>query len=172
MRCPICGKDNDKVVDSRNAQGGSIIRRRRKCLECRHKFTTYEAIEYDPLYVVKTDCRRELFQRKKLLGGIVTACKKRPVSMESIEQLVHRIELDIHSGFQVEVPSWKIGEFVINGLKELDDVAYVRFASVYRQFKDVDEFLAEVQKLQREHTQHEYHDREEIAPPSEHSADE
>ncbi len=147
MRCPICGKDNDKVVDSRSAQGGNIVRRRRRCLECGHKFTTYEAIEHTPLYVIKKDNRREVFQREKLLGGIVTACKKRPVSMESIERLVHTIEMDIHSGFQVEVPSWKIGELVMNGLKQLDDVAYVRFASVYRQFKDAEEFIDELRKL-------------------------
>jgi transcriptional repressor NrdR len=151
MRCPICGKDHDKVVDSRTAQGGNIVRRRRRCLQCGHKFTTYEAIERIPLYVIKKDNRRELFQREKLVGGIITACKKRPVSMESIERLVHAIEMDIRSGFQVEVPSWKIGEFVINGLKSLDDVAYVRFASVYRQFKDAEEFIDELQKLKVEH---------------------
>ena len=151
MRCPICGKDNDKVVDSRSAQDGNIIRRRRKCLECGHKFTTYEAIEQTPLYVIKKDNRREPFQREKLLGGIITACKKRPVSMESIERLVHTIEMEIHSGFQVEVPSWKLGEMIIKGLRQLDDVAYVRFASVYRQFKDVEEFMEELRKLQSEH---------------------
>ncbi len=147
MRCPICGKDHDKVTDSRSAQGGNIIRRRRKCLECGHKFTTYEAIEHAPLYVIKKDNRREPFQREKLIGGVITACKKRPVSMEAIERLVHTIEMDIHSGFQVEVPSWTIGECVIKGLQKLDDVAYVRFASVYRQFTDVEEFMEELQKL-------------------------
>ena len=151
MRCPICGKDHDKVVDSRTAQGGNIVRRRRRCLQCGHKFTTYEAIEQTPLYVIKKDNRRELFQREKLLGGIITACKKRPVSMESIERFVHAIEMEIRSGFQVEVPSWKIGELVINGLKSLDDVAYVRFASVYRQFKDAEEFIDELRKLKVEH---------------------
>lgn len=151
MRCPICGKDHDKVVDSRSAQGGTIVRRRRKCLECGHKFTTYEAVERTPLYVIKKDNRRELFQREKLLGGIITACKKRPVSMESIEKLVHTIEREIYAGFQVEVPSSKIGEGVINGLKQLDDVAYVRFASVYRQFKDTKEFMDELEKLKSEH---------------------
>ena len=150
MRCLICGKDNDKVVDSRSAQDGNIIRRRRKCLECGHKFTTYEAIEQTPLYVIKKDNRREPFQREKLLGGIITACKKRPVSMESIERLVHTIEMEIYSGFQVEVPSWKLGEMIIQGLRQLDDVAYVRFASVYRQFKDVEEFMEELRKLQSE----------------------
>lgn len=153
MRCPICGKDNDKVVDSRNAQGGSIIRRRRKCLECRHKFTTYEAVEQTPLYVVKKDDRREPFQQKKLTDGIVTACKKRPVSMDAIERLARRIEMDIRAAYRAEVLSAKIGELVMNGLKELDDVAYVRFASVYRQFKDIDEFLAEVRNIRREHDQ-------------------
>jgi len=151
MRCPICEHDNDKVVDSRMAQDGNIIRRRRKCLQCGYKFTTYEAVEHTPLYVIKKDNRRELFQREKLLGGIKTACNKRPVSMESIERLVHTIEMDIRSEFQIEVPSWKIGELVMKGLKQLDDVAYVRFASVYRQFKDVNEFLDELEKLKQEH---------------------
>jgi transcriptional repressor NrdR len=150
MRCPICEKDNDKVVDSRTAQDGTIIRRRRKCLNCGHKFTTYEAVERTPLYVIKKDNRRELFQREKLLGGIVTACKKRPVSMESIEKFVNTIEMEIQAGFQVEVPSWKIGERVMNGLKQLDEVAYVRFASVYRQFKDAKEFMDELQNLKIE----------------------
>ncbi len=150
MRCPICGKDHDKVTDSRSAQAGNIVRRRRKCLECGHRFTTYETIEHAPLYVVKKDNRREPFQREKLVGGIITACKKRPVSMELIERLVHAIEMDIHSDFQVEVPSWKIGELVIDSLRELDDVAYVRFASVYRQFTDVEEFMEELQKLKIE----------------------
>ena len=151
MRCPICEHDNDKVVDSRSSQEGHSIRRRRKCLECGHKFTTYEAIERSPLYVIKKDSRREPFQREKLLGGLLTACKKRPVSMESIERLVHKIEMDIHSEVQIEVPSWKIGELIIQGLQQLDDVAYVRFASVYRQFKDVEEFMEELQKLKYDH---------------------
>ncbi len=150
MRCPVCGKDYDKVVDSRSAQGGSIVRRRRKCLQCGNKFTTYEEIEHAPLYVIKKDNRRELFQREKLFDGIITACKKRPVSMDTIEQLVHTIELFIRSEFQTEIPSWKIGEVVMEGLKELDDVAYVRFASVYRQFKDAEEFIAELKKLKSE----------------------
>lgn len=153
MRCPICKKDNDKVTDSRAAQDGNIIRRRRKCLECGYKFTTYEAIEQTPLYVIKKDKRREEFHREKLLGGIITACKKRPVSMESIEQLLHTIEMEIHTGFQVEVPSGKIGEMVMHGLRELDEVAYVRFASVYRQFKDAEEFLDELRNLKIERVQ-------------------
>ncbi|PID58064.1 transcriptional regulator NrdR [candidate division KSB3 bacterium] len=151
MRCPICDRDRDKVVDSRSAQDGHIIRRRRKCLECGHKFTTYEAVERSPLYVIKKDNRRELFQRDKLLGGILTACKKRPVSMESIERLVHTIERDLYSEFQIEVPSSKIGELIVQELQQLDDVAYVRFASVYRQFKDVEEFMEELRKLKHEH---------------------
>jgi transcriptional repressor NrdR len=151
LRCPICGQDNDKVIDSRTAQGGNLIRRRRRCLRCGHKFTTYEAIEQRPLYVVKKDQRRERFQREKLLGGMITACKKRPVSMEAIEKLVQSIELELHAGFQVEVPSVTIGERVMAGLKDLDEVAYVRFASVYRQFKDVNEFLNALETLQHEH---------------------
>jgi transcriptional repressor NrdR len=147
MRCPVCGKDEDKVVNSRTAREGSIVRRRRKCTNCGHKFTTYEAIEQTPLYVIKKDQRRELFQREKLLGGIITACKKRPVSMETIERLVQAIEAETRSGFQVEVPSWKLGELVMQGLQQLDGVAYVRFASVYRQFKDAEEFIEELRKL-------------------------
>lgn len=128
-----------------------MIRRRRKCLRCGHKFTTYEAIERTPLYVIKKDQRRELFQREKLLGGIITACKKRPVSMEAIEKLVQTVEMELQAGFQVEVPSVTIGERVMAGLKDLDDVAYVRFASVYRQFKDVHEFLNALETLQHDH---------------------
>ena len=150
MRCPICTHDSDKVIDSRSAQDGRIIRRRRKCLECGHKFTTYEAVEQPPLYVVKKDSRREPFQREKLLAGVITACKKRPVAMAAIERLIHAIEMDIYAAFQIEVPSWKIGEYVMDGLKQLDDVAYVRFASVYRQFKDVEEFMAVLQALKHE----------------------
>jgi transcriptional repressor NrdR len=153
MQCPICREDHDKVTDSRSAQEGTIIRRRRKCLACGHRFTTYEAIERAPLYVIKKDNRREPYQRDKLLGGIVTACKKRPVSMEKIEKLVHRIEMNIYAGFQVEVPSVRIGEWVMDGLEQLDDVAYVRFASVYRQFKDAEEFIAELRKLKETQTQ-------------------
>ncbi len=153
MQCPICGDDNDKVTDSRSAQEGTIVRRRRKCLACGHRFTTYEAIERTPLYVIKKDGRREPYRREKLLEGIVTACKKRPVSMEKIEKLVYSIEMEIYAGFQVEVPSAKIGEWVMNGLELLDDVAYVRFASVYRQFKDAEEFIEELRKLKEEQTQ-------------------
>ncbi|MBD3308216.1 transcriptional repressor NrdR [candidate division KSB3 bacterium] len=163
MRCPICTQDHDKVVDSRTAQDGNIVRRRRKCLACGHKFTTYEAVERDPFYVIKKDQRRELYQRDKLLGGILTACKKRPVPMKSIELLVHTIEMDIRSGFQGEVPSWKIGELVINGLKQLDDVAYVRFASVYRQFKDAEEFIAELRKLKAEQHSKTRHPKRELS---------
>jgi transcriptional repressor NrdR len=159
MRCPICAKDNDKVVDSRASQDGHIIRRRRKCLNCGYKFTTYEAIEQTPLYVIKKDGRRELFQHEKLLGGIVTACKKRPVSMESIEKLVQAIEMEIHAGFQTEVPSWKIGEMVMKALKQIDEVAYVRFASVYRQFKDVKAFIDELQTLKHEATSRKHRKR-------------
>jgi transcriptional repressor NrdR len=150
MRCPICAQDNDKVIDSRSAQEGTIVRRRRKCLECGHRFTTYEAIEQTPLYVIKKDNRREPYQREKLLEGIITACKKRPVSMEAIEKLVHTIENEMYAGVHVEIPSAKIGEWVMQGLEQLDDVAYVRFASVYRQFKDAEEFIDELRKLREE----------------------
>lgn len=153
MRCPICGDDNDKVTDSRSVYEGTSVRRRRKCLSCQHRFTTYEAIEQTPLYVIKKDGRRESYRREKLLEGVITACKKRPVSMEHIEKLVHRIEMELYAGFQVEVPSGRIGERVMDGLEQLDDVAYVRFASVYRQFKDAEEFIEELRKLKAEQTQ-------------------
>lgn len=154
MRCPVCEHDHDKVVDSRTAQGGNIIRRRRKCLNCGHKFTTYEAIEHTAFYVVKKDGRREAFQREKLLEGITTACKKRPVSMEAVERLVYTIETRLYAECEVEASSQAIGEMVMEGLKQLDEVAFVRFASVYRQFKDAKEFVEVLQKLKQESRKH------------------
>lgn len=155
MRCPVCGKDEDKVIDSRSAKGGSVIRRRRECLSCGHRFTTYEATEQTPVYVVKKDGRREPFNREKLLGGILMACKKRPIPMETLETIVNEIETKIHNEFPTEVPSRIIGEMVMDRLQELDEVAYVRFASVYRQFKNVQEFMEESEAVQKRRIQKE-----------------
>jgi len=155
MRCPVCEKDEDKVIDSRSAKGGSVIRRRRECLGCGYRFTTYETIEQTPIYVVKRDGRREPFNREKLLGGILTACKKRPIPMETLETIVAEIETRIHNESPVEVPSQAIGELVMDKLQELDEVAYVRFASVYRQFKNVQEFMDESEAIRRRRLQKE-----------------
>ena len=147
MKCPFCGHSEDKVVDSRESGEGDQTRRRRECLKCERRFTTYETIEEVPLKVVKKDNTREDYDRRKLLGGILKACEKRPVSMEQIESVVDEIERAIEKGHEQEVNSREIGEWVMKKLHQLDEVAYVRFASVYRQFKDVNEFMEVVQKL-------------------------
>ncbi len=147
MRCPFCGHKTDKVVDSRESEDGAVIRRRRECMGCGKRFTTYEHIEDVPLFVVKRDGRREIFDRNKILNGIIKACEKRPVSIEQIEKLVDSIEKDIRAGYDTEIQAEAIGEKVMDGLSRLDDVAYVRFASVYRQFKDVREFMKELEQL-------------------------
>ena len=147
MRCPFCGHKTDKVVDSRESEDGAVIRRRRECMGCGKRFTTYEHIEDVPLFVVKRDGRREIFDRNKILNGIIKACEKRPVSIEQIEKLVDFIEKDIRAGCDTEIQAEEIGEKVMDGLSKLDDVAYVRFASVYRQFKDVREFMKELEQL-------------------------
>ncbi len=147
MKCPYCGFDQDKVVDSRSSKEGRAVRRRRECLECNKRFTTYEYIENFPLTVVKSDQRREPYDRQKLMGGLLSACKKRPISMKKIESLVDNIEENIEKLGRTEIDSIEIGKQVMNQLKELDDVAYVRFASVYRKFKDRDEFINEIQEL-------------------------
>jgi len=149
MRCPKCGCLEDKVIDSRSSKEGATIRRRRECLQCAHRFTTYEEIEHGELMVVKRDGRREPFSREKLLNGITKACQKRPVSPEVIENLVAGIVADISSKFDREVPGAEIGERVINGLREIDDVAYVRYASVYRRFEEATQFVHEVKKLEQ-----------------------
>lgn len=148
MRCPKCGCLEDKVIDSRSSKEGATIRRRRECLQCAHRFTTYEEIEHGELMVVKRDGRREVFSREKLLTGITKACQKRPVSPEEIENLVADIVADISSNFDREVPGTEIGERVMNGLREIDDVAYVRYASVYRRFEEATQFVHEVNKLE------------------------
>ncbi len=144
MRCPFCKEDHDRVIDSRSANAGATVRRRRECIACEKRFTTYEKVEEITLYVIKKDSRRELFDREKIKRGIVTACAKRSVSLETVEDIVNRIELELYGKYDREVRSTKIGDLVIRELKALDHVAYVRFASVYRDFKDVREFMHEV----------------------------
>ena len=147
MKCPFCGHRDDKVIDSRASSDGDAVRRRRQCLKCRKRFTTYEVVEESSLLVVKKDGRREPFDRKKILNGIQKACEKRPISSEKIEGLVLAIEHEIHKKFDKEVLSKNIGELIMDKLAFLDEVAYVRFASVYRQFKDVNQFMAELRDL-------------------------
>lgn len=147
MKCPYCSHPEDKVVDSRESAQGASIRRRRECLSCQRRFTTYENLEEVPLKVVKKNDTRETYDRRKLLGGILKACEKRPVSMETIESIVDEIERDIEKGHEQEVSSREIGELVMEKLRRLDDVAYVRFASVYKQFKDVNEFMDVIKKV-------------------------
>jgi len=149
MKCPYCGNLADKVVDSRLTTDQVSIRRRRECNTCQHRFTTYEKIEEAPFMVVKKDGRRELFQREKLLQGILKAVQKRPISAERIEELIGEIERDIKNEFYREVPSRKLGRRIMKGLRELDKVAYVRFASVYREFTDVGDFLKEAGKFKK-----------------------
>ena len=150
MKCPACGYSESRVLDSRPADEGSCIRRRRECLQCQKRFTTYERIETIPLIVVKKDGSRQSFDRAKLLNGIMRACEKRPVSFQKMEDLANEIELRLQSAMENEVPSGKIGEMVMEGLKGIDEVAYVRFASVYREFKDINTFMGELKRLLRE----------------------
>lgn len=147
MKCPFCGYKEDKVVDSRATSEESGVRRRRECLKCGKRFTTYEYIEEVSLLVIKKDGRREPFDRKKILSGIIRACEKRPVSMERMENVVVQVERAIQKKSDREVSSNKIGELVMEKLKAIDDVAYVRFASVYRQFKDVGQFMSELKDI-------------------------
>lgn len=147
MRCPNCGHDEDKVVDSRPTDDSTAIRRRRECNSCHSRFTTYEKVEYLPLYVVKKDGSRELFDRDKLIDNIMKACSKRPISTDQIGQLVSTIEQRCSNSLNHEVSSQTIGQMVMDGLGEIDEVAYVRFASVYRQFTDVNSFLEELVRL-------------------------
>ncbi|MFA6142849.1 MAG: transcriptional regulator NrdR [Candidatus Omnitrophota bacterium] len=147
MRCPYCGSRKDGVVDSRTALNGTSVRRRRKCLKCKKRFTTYEHVERIPLMVIKKDSRREPFDREKLMKGIMVACEKRPVSVRRIERIVDDIERCLEKNHDREVPSREIGELVMKGLHGLDEIAYVRFASVYRQFRDVSQFMKELKKV-------------------------
>lgn len=147
MRCPKCAHLDDKVIDSRTVREGAVIRRRRVCLQCGHRFTTYEEVVKASLKVIKRDGRHEDFDRKKLMGGIERACEKRPISTQQIEALVDAITGEVESEFEREVPTTVIGQKVMDKLEELDEVAYVRFASVYRRFRDVNQFLSEVEGL-------------------------
>ncbi|MCF7708196.1 MAG: transcriptional regulator NrdR [Verrucomicrobia bacterium] len=148
MRCPKCGYLDDKVVDSRSSREGSIIRRRRECLDCGYRYTTYEEIEHQGLMVVKSDGRREEFSRDKLIAGIRRACEKRPISPQTIEDLVAKVIGEFTTEHEREVPCSKIGERIMSELRQLDQVAYVRFASVYRRFKEATDFVQEVQRLE------------------------
>jgi transcriptional repressor NrdR len=147
MRCPYCGNNESKVVDSRPTDEETAIRRRRECEKCTKRFTTYEKIEEVPLFIVKKDGSRELYQRSKIMNGFLKACEKRPVSIKQIEEVVDEIEKELYNSMDKEIDSKLVGELVMQRLKKLDDVAYVRFASVYRQFKDLNTFLEELNKL-------------------------
>jgi transcriptional repressor NrdR len=149
MRCPFCGCIESRVIDSRAAEEGNTIRRRRECLECMRRFTTYEMIEQTPLMVIKKDGRRVIFEQSKLLNGIVRACEKRYIPINKIEALGEMVERDIRNTMEREISSRQIGEIVMKHLKELDQVAYVRFASVYRQFADINNFMEELQLLMK-----------------------
>ena len=147
MLCPYCKHDDDKVIDSRSSNDGTVIRRRRECTKCSRRYTTYERVEEVPLFVIKKDQRRELYDRKKVFAGIHRAFEKRPVPAEAQEQIVAELEKMLEEKFEKEVPSSTIGEFVMDKLARIDQVAYVRFASVYRQFKDINQFMKELQTL-------------------------
>lgn len=147
MRCPFCGHAEDRVIDSRPSEEGAAIRRRRECLSCNARFTTYEKVENLPLLVIKKDGTRQPFDREKLISGILKSCEKRPVSTAQVEQLVNTIEAQSQNTLKREVSSREIGEMVMEGLKQIDEVAYVRFASVYRQFRDVNSFLEELNEM-------------------------
>ena len=147
MKCQFCGSIDSKVIDSRPTDDGYSIRRRRECIGCGRRFTTYEKMELSPLYVVKKDGRRESFDTQKIKQGILHACDKLPVSMKQIEEIVARVEQKAYSTMEGEIPSEKIGDMVMSELKKLNDVAYVRFAAVYRKFTDVGTFMDELQKL-------------------------
>ena len=147
MKCPYCGFVEDKVIDSRPTDEGSAIRRRRECSKCTKRFTTYEKVESIPLMVIKKDKTRQVFDREKLLNGLLRACEKRPVSINMLEKMVDDIETQIHNTLRREITTQEIGEMVMAKLKNMDEVAYVRFASVYRQFKDINTFMDELRKL-------------------------
>ena len=147
MKCPFCSYNESKVIDSRPAEEGASIRRRRECLSCAKRFTTYETVESLPMVVVKKDGSRQSFDRQKVLGGMLRACEKRPVPLASLERIAEEIEQDLQNSMEREISTEAIGERVMERLRTVDQVAYVRFASVYRQFKDIDTFMAELNKL-------------------------
>ena len=147
MKCPFCGYNESKVIDSRPAEEGATIRRRRECLACQKRFTTYEIIERLPLVVIKRDGSRQSFDKVKLINGMVRACETRPVALTTLEKIADEIEQELQSGLEREVSTVNIGEMVMSRLKSVDEVAYVRFASVYRSFKDINTFMDELTKL-------------------------
>ena len=147
MKCPFCGFEESKVIDSRPTDEGQRIRRRRECLKCGKRFTTYEIIESLPIIVIKKDKSRETFNRDKLMTGLLRACEKRPVSIDTLDSMIDDIETNLQNSLDREVSSEKIGELVMEKLKKIDEVAYVRFTSVYRQFKDINTFMKELNKL-------------------------
>ncbi|MDR1217475.1 MAG: transcriptional regulator NrdR [Oscillospiraceae bacterium] len=147
MKCPYCGVSDSRVIDSRPAEEGSTIRRRRECASCQRRFTTFETVEQVPLVVIKKDRSRQTFDRMKLLGSMLRACEKRTVSLNDLEAASVEIEQELQNSLEREIPSSKIGELVMDKLKRLDEVAYVRFASVYRQFRDINTFMEELHKL-------------------------
>ncbi len=150
MRCPFCKGENSKVIDSRPTDDNYAIRRRRECLSCKNRFTTYENIERTPLLIIKKDGSRQAYKREKLLRGIIRACEGRPISLQSMEEMVDNIELNLNNSLIKEIDSAKIGEEIMSQLKNIDEVAYVRFASVYKNFKDIETFMKELQKLMDE----------------------
>ena len=147
MKCPYCGYSESKVIDSRPAEEGTSIRRRRECLSCAKRFTTYETVESLPMVVIKKDGSRQSFDKQKVLGGMIRACEKRPVPLAELERIADEIEQDLQNSMDREISTAAIGERVMEKLRHVDQVAYVRFASVYRQFKDIDTFMAELNKL-------------------------
>ena len=147
MKCPFCLHEDDKVIASRSSNEDRSVRRRRECIKCKRRFTTYEYIEEVPLMVIKKDGRREAFDRNKIISGVLKACEKRPVSMEKVEAVVDKVEKELQKSFDKEVKAQVVGELVMEHLHKLDEVAYVRFASVYRQFKDINHFMKELKDL-------------------------
>ena len=147
MRCPYCKKENDKVIDSRGANDGTVIRRRRECEVCAKRYTTYERIEEIPLYVIKKDQRREIYDKAKVLAGIHKACEKRPVAVADQDRIASDLEKILHEKYEKEVPSREVGEYIMQRLAKLDQIAYVRFASVYRDFQDVSHFMKEIKSI-------------------------
>lgn len=147
MKCPFCGNEDSKVIDSRPSDEGERIRRRRECISCLKRFTTYEIIESLPLIIVKKDKSRQTFDREKLLSGMLRACEKRPVPIDTLEKSVTEIEYSLQNGLDREVSSQKVGELAMEKLKGIDEIAYVRFASVYRQFRDINTFMDELTRL-------------------------
>lgn len=150
MKCPFCGWNESKVIDSRPADDYAVIRRRRECEKCSKRFTTYEKVEEMPLIIVKRDGRREAFQREKIINGLIRSCQKRLISFNQIEEIADSVEKELYNTMDKEIESKTIGEMVMEKLKKLDDVAYVRFASVYKQFKDINTFMEELNKIMKE----------------------